>query len=158
MFCKFCGSEFDQSTDFCPTCGKFVSESKQSEDNQSTGAVSCAESIEDIEKKKDSLGKSILIFSILGLVFGYTGVLPFLGIIFAMIARSNLKKYSTNFGETTGCATVGKHLSLAAMITSVIATVMAFFSFIFGIISSILATIISTVSSNIIANIIAYIM
>ena len=119
MFCKYCGQEIAPNTFFCPACGKFVSDSNQSQEDNPTPTVSCTEDTVDVEEK-DELSGSILKFSILGLAFGSSGLLSLLGLIFSIVSKCKLNSYLKKFGETTGRATVGKHLGIAAMITSIV--------------------------------------
>lgn len=70
------------------------------------------------DEERDKAGGSILTFAILGLAFGETLILSVLGLIFTYIARNKIKKYVEKYGETTGCASVGKGLSIAGLIVS----------------------------------------
>ena len=70
-----------------------------------------------------NLSKSLLVFGILGIAFGCTYYLSFLGIVFGAIALSKAKAYVNNGYVLTGRAKVGKILGLVGMILGIVLTV-----------------------------------
>ena len=126
MFCKHCGNELPDNANFCPNCGKFNLDSTQMskpEEAPTPAPEPVRAPVRDIfEKERDELGGSILKNAIMALAFGATGLLPILGLIFHSIAKRLLNEYTRKFGETQGRATVGKHLCIPAIITSIIWT------------------------------------
>ena len=66
------------------------------------------------------MASKILTFAIMGLAFGASYYLSFLGLIFSIISRVKLSKYIKIYNATEGKATVGKHLSLVGLIVSIV--------------------------------------
>ena len=120
MLCKYCNNEINPNANFCRSCGKEITKVDLTEEVQTTPVYPYIEDTVDMEDEKNELGRSILIFSIIGLALSYFGISSLVGIIFAIIARTNLKKYSSKFGEPSGCAKVGKYLSIAALIVGIV--------------------------------------
>ena len=116
MYCKHCGYQLPEDSNFCPNCGKITEEVKKEEEK--VEVIDCTSVDPFLEEQRDELGGNILKFSILGMAFCF--FLPVLGFIFALIARSKLKSYVNIFGETTGRASVGKGLSIPALIISIV--------------------------------------
>ena len=116
MYCKHCGYQLPEDSNFCPNCGKITEEVKKEEEK--VEVIDCTSVDPFLEEQRDEHGGKILKFSILGMAFGF--FLPVLGFIFALIARSKLKSYVNIFGETTGRASVGKGLSIPALIISIV--------------------------------------
>ena len=116
MYCKHCGYQLPEDSNFCPNCGKITEEVKKEEEKVEVIDYTSVDHFP--EEQRDELGGNILKFSILGMAFGF--FLPVLGFIFALIARSKLKSYVNIFGETTGRASVGKGLSIPALIISIV--------------------------------------
>ena len=117
MICKHCGNNIENNATFCPICGKIVS------DGTSVGVVE----IDCDDERRDSLGGRILGFGIMSLVFVNTFFLSFLGIIFGAIAKHKAARYADEFGETTGRATVGKHMGKIGLILGIVMTVLCVF-------------------------------
>ena len=130
MFCKYCGNELTENANFCPACGQFVSETKQAPEKPVTTleapefeeivVMPSVEKEEENNREKKELGNSILTNAILGLVFSCTWILSLLGLIFAIVSKSKVNAYVDKYGETSGPATVGKHLGVAALATSIV--------------------------------------
>ena len=116
MFCKHCGYQLPEDSNFCPNCGKITDEVKKEEEK--VDVIDCTNVDPFLDEQKDELGGKILKFSILGLAFSF--FLPILGFIFTVIARSKIKSYVNIFGETQGRASVGKGLSIGGLITSIV--------------------------------------
>ena len=114
MFCKHCGNQLPENATFCPKCGKV-------NDGQSFGQNESYEPINTdnvfYNAQKDSDAGSILKFSIMGLAFSF--ILPILGLIFTIIAKTKVRNFVEAYGETEGRATVGKHLTIPGMISSI---------------------------------------
>ena len=141
MECKCCGCVMDEDANFCPICGtkKEDFEMISIDGNVIKGKqfdtfdplqelvpqteIITEKKIEktpyEIEKQKSD-GSAILKFAILGLVFGCTAYLSFLGLIFSSIAQSKIRRYIKKYGETDGRATVGKGLNVAGRIVSTV--------------------------------------
>ena len=129
MFCKYCGSELPDGTTFCINCGKDDTFEKDNIKAQERGESSSFEYIpsapkEDIQKdpQRSSMASRILTYAIMGLAFATTYYLSVIGLIFSIISRSKLKKYLKIYKDTEGKATVGKHIGLAALISSIVIT------------------------------------
>ena len=129
MFCKYCGNALQENASFCPVCGKITKDTNGNEEISVTELYTQQEVIEDTDMgemsnpfktEKQSLGGNILKFAILGLAFGVTMYLSFLGVFFSVIAQLKLNEYKSKFIETEGRATVGKSLSIAGMIVSIV--------------------------------------
>ena len=126
MYCKYCGHELPDESNFCTMCGRVVDDANNKD---WTDAVDDAAFREEApwkkanEEAKGSLATKILTFGILGLAFGMTGWLALLGIIFSSISKRAIRKYNEMFGETTGRASVGRGLSTAGLVISIVATV-----------------------------------
>ena len=116
MFCKHCGYQLPEDSNFCPNCGKITDEVKKEEEK--VEVIDCTNVDPFLDEQKDELGGKILKFSILGLAFSF--FLPILGFIFTVIARSKIKSYVNIFGETQGRASVGKGLSIGGLISSIV--------------------------------------
>lgn len=121
MFCKFCGSNLEDGANFCTNCGKVVVGESYDNGVETVGEVSNSYDTVDDEQKSKS-GKDVLKFAILGLAFGSSFYLSFLGLIFSIISKRKLKNYKSQFGDTSGAATVGKHLGTAGLILSIVFT------------------------------------
>lgn len=130
MFCKFCGSEIPEDGAFCVKCGKI--NEPVGEDGRGTVIVrpiACdMDSKEHSEQRtaaaeQKAAGTRILLFSIISVVCALTGSLSVIGLVFAILARNRLGNYRVKYGATCGRATVGKHLSLAAVILNTAALV-----------------------------------
>jgi hypothetical protein len=169
MFCKFCGNQLDDDAKFCSKCGKLVgaetNENKKEPEpvvisdeygnptvsynapaqsySQPTYQPYSAPVCED-DAVRDSEGKSILVFGILGVAFACSVYFAFLGMIFSIIARVKLKRYLNNYGETRGTATVGKYFSLGGLIGSIVMTVLSVI-----LVAAIVMTVISGVEPDI---------
>lgn len=150
MFCKFCGNQLDDDAKFCSKCGKLVS-AETNENKKETETVVISDEygnptasynapaqsysqpayqpysapVNENSTARDSDGKSILVFGILGVAFACSVYFAFLGMIFSIIARVKLRRYLNNYGETRGTATVGKYLSLGGLIGSIVMTVIS---------------------------------
>ena len=127
MFCKYCGNELPDGTTFCLNCGKddtpdIINETKQ--ENTIKIQIETAPSTDETKSdpKRDSLASKILTFAIMGLAFGVSFYLSFLGLVFAIISRSKLDKYVKIYADTEGKATVGKHIGVAALVVSIVVT------------------------------------
>ena len=127
MFCKYCGSELPDGTTFCLNCGKddtpdITNETKQENTNEIQTETAPSTDKTKSDPKRDSLASKILTFAIMGLAFGVSFYLSFLGLIFAIISRSKLNKYIKIYTYTEGKATVGKHIGVAALVVSIVVT------------------------------------
>ena len=131
MFCKYCGNELPEDANFCPQCGKMnepptkntkAENAVQTSFNFSAPVYQQTETDPLVKEEKNRLGGQILKFAILGLAFGCTLFLSWLGIIFSGIAKAKIREYEGKFGETEKQATVGKHLSIPAFIVSIVFT------------------------------------
>ena len=125
MFCKFCGNELSEGANFCTKCGKVVSREDIPEVSVSAPVETEYEYVpyeEPYDPERDSKGGSILKFAILGLAFACSFYLSVVGLVFSIIARGKVRRYLARYGETQGRATVGKHLSVAALVTSIVFT------------------------------------
>ena len=125
MFCKFCGNELPEGANFCTKCGKVVSPEDIPAAGVSAPVTAEYEYVpyeEPKDAERDSRGGSILKFAILGLAFACSFYLSFLGLVFSIIARVKVKRYVSRYNETQGRATVGKHLSVAALVASIVLT------------------------------------
>lgn len=120
MFCKHCGYQLPEDSNFCPNCGKITDEVKKEEEKveETVEVIDCTNVDPFLEEQKDELGGKILKFSILGLAFSF--FLPILGFIFTIIAKSKIRSYVNLFGETQGRASVGKGLSIGGLISSIV--------------------------------------
>lgn len=129
MFCKYCGNELPEDANFCPQCGK-MNEPKK--DTKAENAVQSSFDFSSpvyqqtenplVEREKSHLGGQILKFAILGLSFGCTFLLSWLGLVFSIMTKAKVREYEEKFGETEKQATVGKHLNIPAFIISIIFT------------------------------------
>ena len=129
MFCRFCGKELPDGANFCTKCGKVVSYDEDVRSDMNSGFINEFEYNPFEEARaaeKDSKASSILKFSILGLAFACSFYISLLGLIFSIIARVKVKQFISQYGETEGKATVGKHLSLAGLIVSIVLNVIFF--------------------------------
>lgn len=66
---------------------------------------------------------SVLVWGILGIAFGATPMLNFLGIIFSIVAKRKAAAYAAATGPLYGQAKVGHILSTIGLIVSIIFTV-----------------------------------
>ena len=129
MFCRFCGNELPDGANFCTKCGKLVSQQEDYASNMNVGynngfGYNPFEDAHSVQKDSDASG--ILKFSILGLAFACSFYLSILGFIFSIIARVKVRNFISQYGETEGKATVGKHLSLAGLIVSIVCNILLF--------------------------------
>lgn len=155
MNCQFCGFKLDDQAKFCPTCGKLVG--SQPENASDQPKTEYTNPITD--DKKSSLGRKLLIDSIVGLALGIVALTVFLtvcpillaaeyfdaahsvlmvslpinivGMCFSGSARAKLKKHRNLYGETSGPASVGKGISIPANIINVALMVIQALIFIF---------------------------
>ena len=116
MYCKHCGYQLPEDSNFCPNCGKITEEVKKEEEK--VEVIDCTSVDPFLEEQRDELGGKILKFSILGLAFSF--FLPILGFIFTLIAKGKIRSYVNLFGETQGRASVGKGLSIGGLISSIV--------------------------------------
>ncbi len=116
MYCKHCGYQLPEDSNFCPNCGKITEEVKKEEEK--VEVIDCTSVDPFLEEQRDELGGKILKFSILGLAFSF--FLPILGFIFTLIAKAKIRSYVNLFGETQGRASVGKGLSIGGLISSIV--------------------------------------
>lgn len=144
MFCTQCGNELPENANFCPACGNYISDTKQESEEKvlfDAPDVVITEVVnEEEDRERDDLGGSILKFAIMGLGFtvGSGGMLALVGLILSIVSRSKLNTYIARYRETRGRATVGKHLGVAAMISSIVLT--AFWTLYFMLIIAVLAS------------------
>lgn len=121
MFCKFCGSEIENDANFCPNCGKVVTNDLYSNSiEKEEPVISVYETVVDEEKQK--AGGKILKSAILGAAFASTAWFALVGLIFSIISRVRLNKYISVYGETEGRATAGKIVGKVALILSIVLT------------------------------------
>ncbi len=134
MFCKFCGSNLEDGANFCTNCGKVVVG-----DSYDNGGLEVEEisNVCDpvVDEQKSKSGRKVLKFGILGLAFGSSLYLSFLGLVFSIISKCKLKKYRSQYGDPSGAAKVGKHLGTAGLIVSIIFTaILALYVLMFALI------------------------
>ena len=135
MICKYCGKELEEDARFCSTCGKVVVHEPEpaNPSAESPMEIVAVSEVKDsaVEQERDARGKSILTYAILSLAFASSFYFAFVGIIFAVIAKVKVRQYVLVYRETRGTATVGKHLSLAGLISSIVLTaILAFVIFV----------------------------
>ena len=104
MFCKNCGSQIDDSVEFCPVCGAKVE------------AAPAGTTVVVQEEAKES-GKSVLTWGIVAAVLCETGLL---GLIFAIIAKSKVKKHLRAGYPLNGQAKAGKICANIALPVSIV--------------------------------------
>ncbi|MBR2974268.1 MAG: zinc-ribbon domain-containing protein [Clostridia bacterium] len=114
MTCKYCGNQLTNQATFCPKCGKRVSCEVQEE----VCAADCGNPLPIDNDKQDGQAGRILLFAIMGLAFGVTGILSVLGIVFSYLAKARIGSYVAQYGQTNGRASVGKGISIGGMIVS----------------------------------------
>ena len=118
MFCKYCGNQLPEDAKFCPKCGKIAEEQTfNTAEAQPEPIVFDNVKNDFVSKQKDDDAGSILKFAILGLAFSVP--VSILGLIFTIIAKSKVKNFIYKYGDTEGRATVGKHLTIPGMISSI---------------------------------------
>ncbi len=136
MYCRNCGNELPEGANFCPACGtgndvEVVAEAQATEpveavtdDTAFEDAISAEvytpEVKEEDNTEKDAKAGNILTFGILSVIFAEFGIV---GLIMAIIARRKVAEFVEQYGETSGRATVGKHLSTGGYIASIVMTV-----------------------------------
>ena len=124
MFCKYCGSELPKDMNFCGKCGKLQdSLHPHQEGDVVVQPIICNEDAATWNAEataKQAYGKSVLKYAILGLIFGATGWLSVLGLVFSGISRYKLSKYRELYGPVEGKVNVAKHLSMAGFIVSLV--------------------------------------
>ena len=133
MFCKHCGSQIEDSAKFCHTCGKIVEREEYVASGNATPnyfetpapnyynnpAPSNFNNGYNPPVQKES-GGGILTFAILGLAFGCTLILSFLGIIFSAISRGKANNYIVRYGKLDGPGIAGNGIGKAGLIVSII--------------------------------------
>ena len=144
MICKFCGNRIEDDAMFCSRCGKRVEETIDYFDESNFVNPK-------VEEEKSRIGGSILGCAIAGVVLllvSCTGILVasevayfigydaflrcvfgllivnIVGWIFSATARGKARGYAERFGETNGKATVGKIMSIPALILNIIFAVL----------------------------------
>ena len=144
MFCKFCGNRIEDDAMFCSRCGKRVEEEVNCFEEEDFVNP-------QVEREKDGLGASILgcaiasvvlllvscicitvvgqlmylmdLSTLFGSVFLFL-IMNILGWVFSATARGKARAYAERFGETNGKATVGKIMSIPALILNIIFAVL----------------------------------
>ena len=130
MFCKYCGAELTEGTQFCQACGKSTSTDAVW---QGSADIIPNEGKDPDEKLRNELASKALTFGILSIAFSLYGVfVAFLGIIFGAKAKSYAARYAEEFGEVKGRAGVGRGLGIGGLIAGIVFTV--FWAMYFGII------------------------
>ena len=135
MFCKYCGNQLAEGANFCPRCGKIVDmteivpeiiEEPALVEVPNEEETALAEQEDAVKKEKDSLGRKILTFSILGCTFCLVTILGFatqwvalLGLAFSIVACVLCRIYLKKFGYTERYATAGRTLGLVGLIVSI---------------------------------------
>ena len=135
MFCKYCGNQLAEGANFCPRCGKIVDmteivpetiEEPAAVEVPNEEETALAEQEDTVKKEKDSLGRKIFTFSILGCIFCLVTILGFatqwvalLGLAFSIVACAICRKYLKKFGYTERYATAGRTLGLVGLIVSI---------------------------------------
>lgn len=109
MICKNCGAEVADETKFCQNCGAMM-ESEPAPVYEAAPAEAPA-------------GPG-LVWGILGLAFGCTAILSFLGIIFSAIGIGKAKKYAKQGYPLTGKNKVGSILSKIGLPVSIVVLVL----------------------------------
>lgn len=119
MTCKNCGANIPEGAQFCVNCG---APAPQPEPVYQQPVYTYEQSA-PVEPSVSAT--SVLIFGILGLAFGWTGVSSLVGLIFSIIGLSKAKKYAAEVGELTGKAKIGKILSTIGLVVAILAMVAA---------------------------------
>ena len=102
MYCKYCGTELAEGSNFCIKCGN-----AQTEPATTRPEIS--------EEERSGMRKNILGWGITSLAFACSVFLSFLGFIFAIVAKAKAKKYYKTFGVLDWQAKVGNHLANAGL-------------------------------------------
>ena len=144
MYCQNCGTQIDDSVKFCPNCGTpvAVQEAVQEEQTviaqnyeqpayQQPAAPVYQQPAEPVYQQPtvesnpeaNALSTPILIFGILGIAFGCSFYLSFLGIIFSAIAKGKVKAFLAAGGVLSGKAKVGNILAKVGLILGIVLTV-----------------------------------
>ena len=123
MFCVYCGKDLADGSAFCPNCGACLTEAASHMQGMPMQTPAEQPTVDTAEK--DALGKSILTYAILGLVFGETLILSLLGLIFTIVSRSKVNRYIELYGPTSGTAKVGRSLNIPGLIINIIMTVIS---------------------------------
>lgn len=113
MICKNCGAEVADETKFCQNCGAMI----EAEPVPAEAPVYEAVPVEQ------PAGPG-LVWGILGLAFGCTAILSFLGIIFSAIGVGKAKKYAKQGYPLTGKNKAGSILSKIGLPVSIVVLVL----------------------------------
>lgn len=150
MFCQNCGTQLENGTRYCPNCGVPVAAPEPPAYEDRTVAASGSfyqqpeqpmyeqpeqpvyqqpeqpayqEPVVTSNPEANALSTPILIFGILGIAFGCSFYLSFLGIIFSGIAKGKVKQFLAAGGVLSGKAKVGNILAKVGMILGIVLTV-----------------------------------
>ncbi len=149
MLCSKCGTNLNDSDQFCPNCGAAVhaatSDAQPAQQptpqygqqpmpqyGQQPVAPYGQQPMPQygqqvyVSEEQQAAGNSLLKWGILGLAFGCSFFGSILGIIFSAIALNKLKLYREQYGEATGKAKVGGILAKIGLPVSIVLTVFFF--------------------------------
>ena len=127
MFCKHCGFELPENSNFCPKCGKVNDTNNQEPLNDNKNEVPEINMFSDFsiyEENKKQLSGKILKNAIMGLAFALSFYLSPIGLVFSIISRSLLRKYKSSYPSTDAKAGVGNGIGIAGLVLSIIFTVL----------------------------------
>ena len=116
MRCKHCKFELSDDATYCERCGKLVASGESFEEEYTVSPALPPEQLK--------LGSHILGLGIAALACALTLLLSPFGLIFSFATRSTVLEYRKLFLDTTGRATIGKHLGMAGFFASIAMTVL----------------------------------
>lgn len=114
MICKQCGTQINGDEKFCPVCGARLAE-------EQPVAAAAAPAAPAAPAVSTSEAKSPMVFGILSIVFS-----GLLGLIFAIVSKTKLKRYYAAGGPACGMAKAGKITSTIGLIFSILAMIAIF--------------------------------
>lgn len=124
MFCKHCGFNLPDNSNFCPKCGKVntIKEEPTEENYDILPEIEQFSEFSIVKEEMKERGGRILKNAIMGLGFSLSFYLSPLGLIFAIISRILCGRYKKRYGETNGNASVGNGIGIAALVVSIVFT------------------------------------
>ena len=133
MFCKFCGEELAEVGEFCPNCGKRQDETEvvvqETAPVEKTAPAPEPAPAPKPKKKtdKNKFSNDILIFGIIGLAATYNFGMPVLGLIFSLITKSKVGKFTLEYGDNDARVNVGSILSIVGIAVSIMTIVISIY-------------------------------